>query len=247
MDRCLLSRSRLNTVRSAADPAFHSNRYICIEVGLDNNEITQDGLMRWITSQSSTSQPEFKEIIDSDFPEDQMNILASRQKYGPKSILLSPEVRATFEPYLAAAPPPPKPTPTPGSTASAITTAKRADYDKPFIFGNLDFPEGVNFALARELATGTGGAQELRKNFLVETAEYVTRSAQFAQVVVLNKPVQLQKLGLALQKFGGEGFLWVEIIKEEKAPSGQMVPGVRLVSSGLLSLNEMSPTPGYRW
>ncbi|MDZ7363385.1 MAG: transglutaminase domain-containing protein [candidate division KSB1 bacterium] len=231
---------------------FTSNRYIRIEAGLDNNETSQDGLVRWIAAQGSNRQPEFEEIIDSDFPEDQVNIVASRQKYGPKSILLTPEVRATFEPYLAAAPPPPpaKPAPAPASTSgrvAAMEANKKEDFNKPVVVGNLEFPEGVNFAFARELTTGAGGAQELRKNFLVETAEYVTRSAQYAQIVVLSKPLQVQKISLALQKFGGEGFLWVEILKDERAPSGQMVPGERLASSGLLSLNQLSSQPGYRW
>jgi len=230
---------------------FTSNRYIRIEAGLDNNETSQDGLIRWVAAQGSTSQPEFEEIIDSDFAEDQVNLTASRQKYGPKSILLTPEVRATFEPYVAVTPTPPPapPTPAPALTRDvpAVAVAPKENLNKLVTLGNLEFPEGVNFAFAREQATGIGGAQELRKNFLVETAEYVTRSAQYTQVFVLNQPLQLQKLGLALQKFGGEGFLWVEILKDEKAPSGQMVPGARLASSGLIPLNQLSSQPGYRW
>jgi len=229
---------------------FTSNRYIRIEAGLDNNETSQDGLVRWVAARGSSSQPEFEEIIDSDFSEDQVNIIASRQKYGPKSILLTPEVRATFEPYLAAAPPtppPPKPAAPVAGRVATMEANKKEEFNKPATLGNLEFPEGINFAFARELATGAEGAQELRKNFLVETAEYVTRSAQYAQIFVLNKTLQLQKIGLALQKFGGEGFLWIEILKDEKAPSGQMVPGARLASSGLISLNELSSNPGYRW
>jgi len=232
---------------------FTSNRYIRIEAGLDNNETSQDGLIRWVAAQGSTSQPEFEEIIDSDFTEDEVNLTASRQKYGPKSILLTPEVRATFEPYVAVTPPPP-PTPTPSTPAPVLNrdvpaapAAQKENLNKLVTLGNLEFPEGVNFAFAREQATGAGGAQELRKNFLVETAEYVTRSAQYTQVFVLDKPLQLQKLGLALQKFGGDGFLWVEILKDEKAPSGQMVPGARLAGSGLIPLNQLSSQPGYRW
>jgi len=233
---------------------FTSNRYIRIEAGLDNNETSQDGLIRWVAAQGSTSQPEFEEIIDSDFTEDQVNLTASRQKYGPKSILLTPEVRATFEPYVAVTPTPPPPTPTPSTPTPSLNrdvpagpAAPKENLNQLVTLGNLEFPEGVNFAFAREQATGIGGAQELRKNFLVETAEYVTRSAQYTQVFVLNQPLQLQKLGLALQKFGGEGFLWVEILKDEKAPSGQMVPGARLASSGLIPLNQLSSQPGYRW
>lgn len=225
---------------------FTSNRYIRIEAGLDNNETSQDGLIRWVAAQGSTSQPEFEEIIDSDFVDDQVNILASRQKYGPKSILLTPEVHATFEPYVAVTPAPPPPTPTPTENRN-VPPPPAPSLNKVVTLGNLEFPEGVNFAFSREQSAGTGGTQELRKNFLVETAEYVTRSAQYTQVFVLTKPLQLQKLGLALQKFGGEGFLWVEILQDEKAPSGQMVPGARLASSGLIPLNQLSSQPGYRW
>ena len=228
---------------------FTSNRYIRIEAGLDNNETSQDGLIRWVAAQGSTSQPEFEEIIESDFAEDQVNLTASRQKYGPKSILLTPEVHATFEPYVAATPAPPPPTPAPAENRNVAVppTPAKESLPKLVTLGNLEFPEGVNFAFSREQSTGTGGAQELRKNFLVETAEYVTRSAQYTQVFVLNKPLQLQKLGLALQKFGGDGFLWVEILKDEKAPTGQMVPGARLASSGLIPLQQLSSQPGYRW
>jgi hypothetical protein len=197
--------------------------------------------VRWIASQGASGQPQFEEIIDSDFSEDEVNILASRQKYGPKSILLSPEVRATFEPYLAAtqpAPPiattPKTPPPVPASTrnAPAVESPKKEAGDKLLTLGNLEFPEGVNFAFTRDVAAGAGGSRELRKNFLVETAEYVTRSAQYAQIFVLDKPLQLQKIGLALQKFGGEGFIWVEIL---------------IASSGFVSVNELSSQPGYRW
>ena len=225
---------------------FTSNRYIRIEAGLDNNETSQDGLIRWVAAQGSTSQPEFEEIIDSDFAEDQVNLTASRQKYGPKSILLTPEVRATFEPYVAVTPAPPPPPPPPAENRN-VPAPPAPSLNKLVTLGNLEFPEGLNFAFSREQTTGTGGAQELRKNFLVETAEYVTRSAQYTQVFVLTKSLQLQKLGLALQKFGGDGFLWVEILKDEKAPSGQMVPGARLASSGLIPLNQLSSQPGYRW
>ncbi|MDZ7343845.1 MAG: transglutaminase domain-containing protein [candidate division KSB1 bacterium] len=225
---------------------FTSNRYIRIEVGLDNNETSQDGLVRWIASRGAAGQPEFEEIINADFPEDRVTISASRQKYGPKSILLSPEVRATFEPYLAAAKPPPPPATASPDRPLVTEAAKKAEATKPFTFGNLDFPEGVNFAFARDVTTGAEGAKELRKNFLVETAEYVTRDAQYAQTVVLATPVQLQKIGLALQKFGGEGFVWVELLKNE-VRNGQNLPGEPIATSGIVALNQLSSRPGYRW
>lgn len=214
---------------------FTSNRYIRIEVGLDNEETTQDGLIRWTVARGSKAQPEFEETINADFPEDKTTITAKRQKYGPKNLLLSPEVKATFIPYVADVTPAPPPPPTPVDPA-------KLSYTKPFVFGNLEFPEGVNFAFTREVATGAGGTQELRKNFLVETAEYVTRSAQYAQMFVLTQPVSLEKISLALQKFGGEGFLWVEILKDQNSK-----PGENISTSPLLAMTDLSNRPGYYW
>ncbi|NUO79893.1 transglutaminase domain-containing protein [candidate division KSB1 bacterium] len=221
---------------------FTSNRYIRIEVGLDNEETTQDGLIRWTVARGVQGQPEFEESINADFPLDETSITAKRQSYGPKSLLLSPEVKATFVPYVAVAtPPPPPPQETPKEVPK-VDTPKPAPVDKPVIFGNLEFPEGVNFAFVREVATTSEGTQELRKNFLVETAEYVTRSAQYAQVFVLKEPLELRRIALALQKYGGEGSLWIEILKDENA-----LPGARLATSEFVSVERMSSRPGYRW
>lgn len=217
---------------------FTSNRYIRIEVGLDNEETTQDGLIRWTVTRGTQGRPEFEETIDADFPLDQTQITAKRQRYGPKSLLLSPEVKAAFVPYVAdAAPPPPPPKETP-----KVETPKPAASDKPVVIGNLEFPEGVNFAFVREVTSAGEGAQELRKNFLVETAEYVTRSAQYAQVFVLTEPMALRRIALALQKFGGEGSLWIEILNDENS-----LPGARLATSEFVSVAAMSSRPGYRW
>ncbi len=225
---------------------FTSNRYIRIEVGLDNEETTQDGLIRWTVARGVQGQPEFEETINADFPIDESTITAKRQRYGPKSLLLSPEVKATFVPYVADATPSPAP-PKDAPKADAPKDAPKVDspkpaQDKPIIFGNLEFPEGVNFAFVREVSTASDGAQELRKNFLVETAEYVTRSAQYAQVFVLKEPLELRRIALALQKYGGEGSLWIEILQDENA-----MPGARLATSEFVAVESMSIRPGYRW
>lgn len=215
---------------------FTSNRYIRIEVGLDNEETTQDGLIRWTVARGVQGQPEFEETINADFPLDESTITAKRQRYGPKSLLLSPEVKATFVPYVADT------TPSPAPPKDAPKDAPKPAQDKPIIFGNLEFPEGVNFAFVREVSTASDGAQELRKNFMVETAEYVTRSAQYAQVFVLKEPLELRRIALALQKYGGEGSLWIEILKDENA-----MPGARLATSEFVVVETMSSRPGYRW
>ena len=84
----------------------------------------------------------------------------------------------------------------------------------------------------------------MRKNFLVETAEYVTTKGQkYAQTFILNDPVQLEKIGLALHKFGGEGQLWIEILKDD----GSGKPGEHLTSSDILPLPDIKYFPGYEW
>ncbi|MDP2724800.1 MAG: hypothetical protein Q8O44_00840, partial [Syntrophales bacterium] len=80
-------------------------------------------------------------------------------------------------------------------------------------------------------------------NFLVETAEYVTTNlTQYAQVVVLQKPLSLNKVGLALHNFGGEGWLWVDIFQDNDGK-----PGIPIATSELINFTELSLKPGYRW
>jgi hypothetical protein len=107
----------------------------------------------------------------------------------------------------------------------------------------LEFPENIDFAFPRVTTTTGSNAYEMSRNFLVETAEYVTTKAtQYAQVVVLKKPVELQKVGLALHKFGGEGWLWVDIFKDNQGK-----PGTPLYISEMINLEQLSLKPGYRW
>jgi hypothetical protein len=83
----------------------------------------------------------------------------------------------------------------------------------------------------------------MSRNFLVETAEYVTTKAtQYAQVVVLKKPLKLQKVSLALHKFGGEGWLWVDVFQDDQGK-----PGAPLYTSEMVNLDNLTLKPGYRW
>jgi len=215
---------------------FVSNRFIRIEVGVDNNETIKDGLIRWAQSSGTKGKPQFEEIIEADFPVDKVNLSIKRQNYGPRKLLLCPEVKAVFKPYVV----PVKP---PTLVLMNETKLKKLKYSQPYVFGNLDFPEGVNFLFTREPVTGEGGNEfEMRKNFLVETAEYVTGTAQYAQIFVLEKPLKLQKIGLALHKFGGSGVLWVELMKDENG-----IPGALVATSDMLPLETLSSKPGYFW
>jgi len=86
---------------------FVSNRFIRVEVGLDNNEAVSDGCVRWTRSKGSKGTPRFKESIDARFIEDDVRLLAEKQNYGPRKMLLTPPVETFFTEVFSqeAAPP----------------------------------------------------------------------------------------------------------------------------------------------
>jgi hypothetical protein len=309
---------------------FISNRFVRIEVGVDNNETKNDGLVRWAQGSGARTKPTLRETIGGNFLSDSIKVSAQRQKYGPKNLLLGPNVLAQVKetdvrPTLAPAPPvpvppkpeppvlvppvpptptpkpapvppepkpappapqpapappvpvpvppkpeppvlvppvPPTPTPKPAPVPPEPKPAppapepapvppkpappappKKLRYNVPFVFGNLEFPEDVDFAFPRVIKAKGKNSFEMSRNFLVETAEFVTHSVtQYAQVVELAKPVTVHNIALALHNFGGEGHLWVDIFKDN---DGQ--PGEILHTTQMIALEEISGKPGYRW
>jgi len=214
---------------------FVSTRYLRIEVGVDNNETKNDGLLRWAQLKDA-ERPKLQESIAGNFNSDKVNVKGDRQTYGPKNLLLSPFVKAEFK-QIEVPPPPPPPPP------FTEEEKKGLRYDVPFTYGNLQFPENVDFAFPRVTKAAGVNQFEMSRNFLVETAEYVTTNlTQYAQVVVLRKPVRLQKVALALHKFGGDGLLWLDIFQDDQGRPGQPI-----TTSDFVNLDQLSLKPGYRW
>ncbi len=215
---------------------FVSNRFVRIEVGIDNNETINDGMIRWRQARGVGDKPVFQETIKAEFPVDDVKLTLAKQNYGPQKMLICPEVQARFKPVVIPPHPPPKVVPE--------HKLKQLKYGKPFLFGNVDFPRGVNFAFTRGPAEKEAGNEyQMRKNFMVETAEYVTtKLTQYAQIVVLKKPLKLIKVGLALHKFGGNGQLWINLMADKNGK-----PGKVLSTSDFLNLSELSSKPGYDW
>ncbi len=213
---------------------FVSNRFVRIEVGIDNNETKNDGLFRWAQAQEA-QKPKLQESISANFDSDQVNVRGDRQKYGPKNLLLSPLVKAEFK-QIEVVPPPPPP-------VISEKVKKGLRYNVPFIYGNLEYPQDVDFAFPRVTEAAGKNQFEMSRNFLVETAEYVTTNlTQYAQIVVLRKPVKVQKIGLALHKFGGDGLLWADILQDNNGK-----PGAPISTSDFINLDQLSLKPGYRW
>jgi len=101
----------------------------------------------------------------------------------------------------------------------------------------------VDFTFPRTTSKEGDDKYEMQKNFLVETAEYVTQGVtQYAQAFVLTKPVRIERVSLALHKFGGEGMLWVDLFADREGKPGELI-----TTSALVDLEQLSMRPGYRW
>lgn len=217
---------------------FVSNRFIRIEVGLDNNEAIHDGRVRFRLPKGSAGRPRFRESFAANFIRDEVDLRAEPQGYGPKKLLFTPPVEAEFAQilYEASSVPP-----------MVIAPAELAalSYSESDTMGNLDFPEGIDFLETRDVTTGESEDElVLRKNFLAETAEYVTTNGKkYAQTFILENPMQLEWVGLALHKFGGSGDLWIELFEDD----GSGKPGNLIVASDILSMDRLRFQNGYRW
>ncbi|MCB0297691.1 MAG: hypothetical protein KDG51_21145, partial [Calditrichaeota bacterium] len=65
-----------------------------------------------------------------------------------------------------AEPKPAEPAPKPQDQPAGDVDYTKLQYTRPFAGGNLEFPEGVNFAFPREVSRSDGEYQ-LKRNFLV--------------------------------------------------------------------------------
>ena len=214
---------------------FISNRFIRVEIGLDNEETVNDGNVRWRKSMNSISRPSFRETIAAGFIRDEVDLYVQKQPYGPKKMLFSPPVEASFTELAFM----------PAEEATASVSGPAKDFTIPDTLGNLDFPQNADFIETRESAeTESSGEMVLKKNFLVETAEYVTSNGQrYAQSFILNRSMQVQKASLALHCFGGDGKLWLELMKDDGAGK----PAELVETSDLAPLNPTGESAGYTW
>ncbi len=217
---------------------FVSNRFIRVEIGIDNNEAIRDGHIVFRLPQGSSSRPRFQEVVAANFLRDEVNLTAERQAYGPKKLLFSPPVQAEFSAIVYEASAAEPVVMAPGELASLA-------YSELDTLGNLDFPAGIDFSETRDLTVGAEPDEMvLEKNFLVETAEYVTtQGMKYAQTFILSDPMQLNDIGLALHKFGGAGDLWIEVYDD----NGSGKPDRQIATSELLSLDRMPTRMGYDW
>ncbi|MBF0121068.1 MAG: transglutaminase domain-containing protein [Desulfobacterales bacterium] len=215
---------------------FVSNRFIRGEIGIDNNETNKDGLVRWTTLRGE-GRPEIEESIEGVFDVDNIKILGNKTNYGPREMLLSPVVNSDFSKIPVTELPPIIP-------KISDKELKKLKLSVPFLFGNLEFPENVNFLEKYGPAKkGKQGIMEMHKKFLVETAEYVTtQGQQYAQTFILKKPLFLKKAGIALHAFNNDGQIWLELYKDKDGK-----PDEQIATSDFVTLSEIKYNPGYKW
>ncbi|MDK9717312.1 MAG: transglutaminase-like domain-containing protein [Trichlorobacter sp.] len=102
-------------------------------------------------------------------------------------------------------------------------------------FGNMDFPALVNLYNVKG-DTGT-------RVFERETSEYVTSKHIFAQAIQVKDRMSLEKISLAMRKFGGDGSVYIDLVKD-KGGKPDIMQGTR---SNLLDLEKIPRKPGYYW
>ena len=214
---------------------FVSNRFVRLEVGTDNNECVNDGTVKWRQAKGVQGRPVFRETIEADFTSDQVQLTMAKQNYGPKNMLLVPHVQAAFQQVKVETPPPP--------TKVSQDRLDRLQYTKRYLFGNMEFPRGINFFEVRTASRGQEDEYVLKKNFMVETAEFVTeKDVQFTQIFILKRPLNLLRIGLALKKFGGSGQIWVELLSDVNG-----MPGDLIATSDFLDLGQVPLRQSYDW
>lgn len=260
---------------------FVANRFIRVEVGLDNKETVSDGKIRWVVGDRSR-RPSVQENITSDFGRDTVSLAGQEEQSGPRQRLMRPEVHSEVAvrtptpvkpvpaaPTPAARPtepkpeqkptqqpvtkpgvrpqqqpspkPSPKPTPEPARNATALLP--KVPTGSQLVYGNLEFPENVDFATYAEAPTGTGNVLTLTRNFMVETAEYVTTHLrQYAQTFEVTHPMALRDISLALHRYGGEGMLWLDLMRDAGGKPGDLI-----ATSEFVPVDSISLRPGYRW
>jgi transglutaminase-like putative cysteine protease len=102
--------------------------------------------------------------------------------------------------------------------------------------GNMDFPNLVNAYSVQ----GDTGTRILDK----ETSEYVTSQHIFAQSFTIKDGLALNKVSLAMRKFGGDGSVYVDLVRDDGSGRPDIRNGIR---SDLVSLEKISRKPGYYW
>ncbi|MCX7966125.1 MAG: transglutaminase-like domain-containing protein [Syntrophorhabdaceae bacterium] len=192
---------------------FTSTRHIKQTHGLDSRDVNDS----W---RASPYVPDYNELIDAKFIEDNINLVLKSSLDAPRTYIVSnnimaPPVKPVILPPTPELPPPP--------------TGKMTE------FGNMEFPNLVN------LYQIIGDRAE--KIMDKETAEYVTSHYVYAQAFKVAKDFDVYSISLAMRKFGGDGSIYIDLVTDENNKPN-ILSGVR---SNFIPLETIKKRPGYYW
>lgn len=173
--------------------------------------------------QGSGAGPAETRFVSDDVPEDTTPVKPTPPK---KPVKPEPKTKPVK---------PVKPTKPPVETVAAEPVHKKPRPGTPLAFGNMEFPALVNLYNVKG-DTGT-------RVFERETSEYVTSKYIFAQAVQVRDRMSLSKISLAMRKFGGDGSVYIDLVKDNNGRP-DIMQGIR---SNLLDLEKVPRKPGYYW
>jgi len=199
---------------------FTSTRHIKQTHGLDSKDIND-------TWSALPYLPGYSENIEAVFSNDESDIKLKTAVDAPRAYIMSNN--------LIAKAPDEKPLPLISKPEPPVRPSLPPPKKKGIIeFGNMEFPTLVDIYKS----AGNEATRILDK----ETAEYVTSHYVYAQAFTVENAMTLQGISLAMRRFGGDGTLYVDIVKDENGK-----PGFSGERSLPVPLSDLRSMPGYYW
>ena len=221
---------------------FTSTRHIKQTHGLDSKDINDS----W---SASPYLPKYSEDIEAVFNNDNVNIKLRSSKSAPVSYIMSnnltakampekplPPIPKPEPPVVKPVPPAPKPEP---PVTKPEPPVKPPPKKKGLVeFGNMEFPTLVD----AYQTVGNVATRILDK----ETAEYVTSRYVYAQAFTVEDKLDVHGISLAMRKFGGDGTLYIDVVKDDNGKPG-FSPAFSGGRSLPVYLTDIKSRPGYYW
>ncbi len=205
---------------------FTSTRHIKQTHGLDSNDINDS----WV---AVPYLPKYSETVDSRFLDDNIALHSRKSEKAPRSYILSNYFIAKAGPgEQEITPMEEKPAPPAKAPLPKIRKGKVIE------FGNMEFPTFVNLYRV----TGSRGVKILDQ----ETAEYVTSQYVFAQAFEVLFPLKARSISLAMRRFGGDGTVYVDLVKDDQGRPAPPATDTGLRSKPVF-LESIGKKAGYYW
>jgi transglutaminase-like putative cysteine protease len=143
---------------------------------------------------------------------------------------------ATTKPVGDATPTKPSAAVPPKPLVTAEQVPRKPTPGSRLVFGNMEFPTLVSLYNVK----GNTGTRVFER----ETSEYVTSRHIYAQAFMVKDRMSLDRISLAMRKFGGDGSVYLDLVKDA-GNKPDIMQGIR---SNLVDLEKIPRhKPGYYW